>query len=135
MSHQPDLVHQIIRETDSITHQNIIIYSITAVTRSTRKKPRTPYQQKNLVNRRSLRQLRSFCFYWPTEVRTPPSSWLRTYAEILLLHYGPMHCFFSRPAYFTSGTHPRTLSRRVLQLVAHSHRTNRATYFNWWHAP
>ena len=68
---------------------------------------------------------------WPASLRSSPSAFLRLPAEILLPHCVPTHCSLNRAAYYyfrdtprdiiaprtvTAGTHPKTLSRRVLLL-------------------
>ena len=116
MSHQPDLVHQITRKTDPITHQNIIIYSITVVIRSTRTKNQNTLSTEKFSQQKILRQVRSFSF-----------TGLQRYAFHLLLdcvHMQRDFCSTADPRTVysvvlrtvTAGTHPETLSRHVLQL-------------------
>ena len=76
-----------------------------------------------------------FSLLWSATRRSSPSAHLRSPAEILLLRRVPTHCSFNctasfcfrdapnntiAPRLFASGTHPTTLSRRVLLFQGHN---------------
>ena len=105
-----------------------------------------------------------FFLLWPTTRRSKPSSPLRPHADILLLRCVPTHCSFNcsafccfrdasrntiaprlllqgrtqkhyRVASFATGSHPKTLSRRVLLLQGRTQKHHRAASFCFRDAP